>query len=108
MSSSSRGAAGITVGVLAVATLPAAVASSWLVHRVTLLHALEAGVPIAFVLGLIAVSLIRRARYRVERSVARSGARAVRFGRFLAWTGVYLAVTGAIALGFYGLLVVRG
>jgi len=109
--SNSRGAygyIGIAVGVLAVAALPVAVASSWLVHRLTLLRALEAGVPAAFVLGVVAVSLIRRARYRVERSVFRSGAGVVRFGRLLAWTGVYLAVTGAIALGFYGLLVVRG
>jgi hypothetical protein len=110
MSSSNRVRAslGIAVGTLAVAALPAAVAASWLVARVTLLRALEVGVPVAFVLGLVAVSLVRRARYRVDRSIARPGERVVRFGRLLAWTGIYLALTGAIALGFYGLLVVRG
>jgi len=99
---------GIVVGTLAVAALPAGVAASWLVHRVTLVHALEVAVPVAFVLGLLAVSLVRRARYRIDRSVSRPGERIVRVGRFLAWTGVYLALTGGIALGFYGLLVVRG
>src|SRR5581483_2034714 len=103
MSSSNRVRAslGIAVGTLAVAALPAAVAASWLVARVTLLRALEVGV-------LVAVALVRRARYRVDRSIARPGERVVRFGRLLAWTGIYLALTGAIALGFYGLLVVRG
>jgi len=110
MSSSSRARAGLglAAGTLAVAALPAAVAASWLVPGVTLLHALEVGVPAAFALGLVAVAFVRRARYRLDRSVARRGERTVRFGRFLAWTGIYLALTGAIALGFYGLLVVRG
>jgi len=110
MSSSSRltAGAGIAIGTLAVAALPAAVAAAWLVPRVTLLRALEVGVPAAFVLGLIAVSVVRRARYRLSRSVARRGERVVRLGRFLAWAGLYSAVTGGIALGFYGLLVVRG
>jgi hypothetical protein len=29
-------------------------------------------------------------------------------GGVLAWSGVYAAVIGAVALGFYGLLVIRG
>jgi hypothetical protein len=109
MSSSSAAArAGAALGVLAVAAIPAAVAASHLGHGMTLIRALEIGVAVAFVLGLIAVAVVRRARFRLDRSVARRGERVVRFARFLAWTGLYAATTGAIALGFYGLLVVRG
>jgi hypothetical protein len=36
--------------------------------------------------------------------VRRAAARSVRIARFLALAGLYLAVTGALALGFYGLL----
>jgi hypothetical protein len=39
--------------------------------------------------------------------VRRTGASAVRAARFLAYTGLYLAVTGALALGFYGVLHLR-
>jgi hypothetical protein len=108
MSSSSAARAGVALGTLACAAVPGAVAASRLGHGVTLLRALEIAVPVAFVLGLVAVAVARRARYHLERSVNRRGERAVRFARFLAWAGVYVAATGAISLGFYGLLVVRG
>jgi hypothetical protein len=104
--SSSRGAARAAVffGALAVLTLPAAIAASKLLKLAELLHAVTIGVPVAFVLSLVAVSASRRARYRLDRSVLRTGARTVRMGRFLAWTGMYLAVIGALSLAFYGAL----
>ena len=109
MSSSSAAArAAVALGILAVAAVPAAVAASHVGHGVTLIRALELGVPVSFLLGLLAVAVARRARYRVDRSVSRRGERVVRLARFLAWTGLYVATTGAVALGFYGLLVVRG
>jgi hypothetical protein len=46
----------------------------------------------------------RRARYRLERSVRRAGDGLVRASRLVAWTGVYVAVTGGLALAFYGVL----
>jgi hypothetical protein len=98
----------VLLGVLAVAAIPIAVGAAWVSPAIALLRSLEIGVPAAFVLGLVAVSVARRARYRVERTVARPGAGVVRAARFLAWTGLYFAATGAIALGFYGLLVARG
>jgi hypothetical protein len=58
--------------------------------------------------GLLALGLARRARQRLERSVRRAGAGIVRTGRWFAWSGLYLAATGALALGFYGLLRLRG
>src|SRR5689334_8098778 len=100
MSSSNSARVGIAFGVLAIAAIPVAVAASRLAHRVPLLRALEIGVPVAVVLGLIAVGVVRRARYRLDRSVTRRGERLVRFARFLAWAGVYFGATGAIALGF--------
>ena len=61
-------------------------------------------VPAGFVLGLIAVSLSRRARARVERSVRRAGEGLVRAARLAAWSGVYVDRTGGLALAFYGVL----
>ena len=84
--------------------LPAAIAASKLLKLAQLLHAVEIGVPAAFLLSLVAVSASRRARYRLDRSVFRGGARTVRLGRFLAWTGMYLTLVGALALAFYGAL----
>jgi uncharacterized membrane protein (DUF441 family) len=109
MSGSSAAArAGAVMGALTVAALPAGVAVAWLSRGVSLLEAMEVAVPAAFVLGLVTVAVVRRARFRLDRSVNRPAARVVRFARLLAWGGLYLAATGAIALGFYGLLVLRG
>jgi hypothetical protein len=80
----------LVLGILALAAIPVA--------------AEIVAVPIAFVLGLIAVSLSRRARLRVERSVRRAGEGLVRAARLVAWSGVYIAVTGGLALAFYGVL----
>src|SRR5262249_13958506 len=104
---SNGGRVAIVVGALAIATIPAAVAASWKLPRVTLLEATELAVPVAFGLGVLAVTIARRARFRVDRSVTHRGARLVRAARLLAWTGIYLAVAGGVALGFYGLLVAR-
>jgi hypothetical protein len=108
MSGSSAARGGILLGVLALAAIPAGVAASWRLEDVGLLRSIEVAVPAAFVLGLVAVAMARRARYAVERSIARRGARLVRVARTLAWGSLFLATSGAIALGFYGALVLRG
>jgi len=92
------------IGALAVLAIPAAIAAAVFTSRVKLLHAVIVAVPTAFVLALIAVALYRRARAKLDRSVRRRGQGAVRTARFLALTGLYFAVTGALALGFYALL----
>ncbi len=97
----------MAVGALGLLALPIGVAASRL-KSVGLLEAMEIAVPAAFVLGVVAVSLARRARFSLERSIRRPGERAVRISRFLAWAGIYIACSGGIALGFYGLLVLRG
>jgi hypothetical protein len=112
MSSSSGGRWGgrfaVLFGILAVAAIPAGIVVSWRRTGVTLLDGIEGGVAAAFVLGLLAIFAARRGRIRVEKSLSRRGARLVRAGRVLAWTGLYLAAAGGIALGFYGLLVMHG
>ena len=100
--------AAILAGVLGVAAIPAGVVASWSLGAIGILRAVEITVPLALTLGLVAVSLARRSRYRVARSVKREGERLVRLAALLAWSSVYVGLIGAIALGFYGLLVVRG
>jgi hypothetical protein len=94
----------LVFGVLALAAIPAACAVAAYRDDIEVVEALVVAVPTAFVLGLIAVSLSRRARARLERSVRRAGAGLVRTARVVAWSGVYVAVTGGLALAFYGVL----
>jgi hypothetical protein len=100
--------AALLAGALGLAAIPAGVLASWQLGAVGLLRAVEVAVPVGLALGLVAVSLARRSRYRVARSVKREGERVVRVAGLLAWSSVYVGMIGAIALGFYGLLVVRG
>jgi len=102
--SKTRGTLAIVLGLLAIAAIPVGAAVSVVREEVTLLEAEIVAVPVAFVLGLLALSASRRARYRVERSVRRAGEGTARAARFLAWTGLYCAVTGGLALAFYGFL----
>jgi hypothetical protein len=104
MSSSREARLAVVLGGLAVLAIPLAGVLSALTARVQLLPAVYVAVPVAFVLGLIAVATYRRARATLDRSVRRAGAGPIRLARFLALAGLYLAVTGALALGFYGLL----
>jgi hypothetical protein len=94
----------IVFGTLAVLAIPVAVAAAVFVPSVDVLPALVVAVPSAFVLAVIGISAARRARFRVERSVYRSGERSVRFGRFLVWSGLYFSLVGALALAFYSVL----
>jgi hypothetical protein len=104
MSNSSGGRAAIVLGTLAVAAIPIGALVSNVRAEVDLLQAELVAVPVALVLGLLALSAARRARYRLQRSVRRTGERTVKAGRLMAWTGLYVAVTGGLALGVYGLL----
>jgi hypothetical protein len=94
----------LVLGLLALAAIPAAGVVSAYRPDVEILEALIVAVPVGLVLGLLAVSMSRRARYRLERSVRRAGDGLVRASRLVAWTGVYVAVTGGLALAFYGVL----
>ena len=103
---SSRGPARLAVlaGTLAVLAIPAAVAVAQVRTDIVLLRSLYAGVPIAFVLGLIALVASRRARSALARSIAPGSRGPVRLGRIMAWAGVYAGVTGGLALAVYAVL----
>ena len=94
-------AASLLVGLVAAASLPAAVALAELDDRYDLLQACWA-VPAALGLGLAALLLARRARVRVERTLGRvGGVGRARVGRALGVLGIMLGVSGAIAVGVY-------
>jgi len=93
----------VVVGLLAVATVPAAVAAAHY-RDIELLRAGWAAIP-AFLLGVAALMLARAARRRTERTIGRVGGRRVtRVGRFLGALGVYLALAAALSVGVYELL----
>ncbi len=84
--------------------MPAGIALGWRVISVDLARATSGAVAACFVLGLVGVSASRRARYRIERSLARQGERIFRIGRLLLFSGLYVGLIAAIALGFYGVV----
>ena len=93
------------MGVLALGALPGGVAASRYSERVDLVPGSAGGVVAGFLLGILAVLLARRARWRIQRTLGRSrGTYAARVGRALGLLGLFVALTGALALGFFGLL----
>jgi hypothetical protein len=99
-----RARASVVLGLLAIAIIPAAVAATRYFEEMTLLHA-GAAVPAAAVLGTASILLARRARQRIVRTLGRvGGARVAAAGRASGIFGLCLAITGAVALGIYGLL----
>ncbi|HZO96581.1 MAG TPA: hypothetical protein VFB42_04335 [Gaiellaceae bacterium] len=89
---------------MALLAIPAAGAAAALSSRATLLQSVYVAVPASFVAGVCSLAASRRARARLERSVFRAGERLVRTARVTGFAGLYAAVTGGLALGFYGLL----
>jgi hypothetical protein len=91
----------LLVGLLAVAAIPVGILITNYRNDLRLIHAGYA-VPVAAVLGIVAIRLARRARRRLERTVGRAGgAVPARLGRILGWLGLYFALIGAIARAFY-------
>ena len=84
--------------------LPVAIAVAQ-VSRVELLEA-SAAIPVAAVLGVLALWLARRAGRRLHRTFGRSGGTgAARVGRLLGVLGLCLAAAATISVAFYELLV---
>lgn len=89
---------------MAAASLPGAVAAAEWRGFIRLIEAAGA-IPVAAVLGVIAVMLARRARRRIERTLGRvGGLRTARVGRALGVLAICLALSGSIAVGFSLLL----
>lgn len=92
------------VGLLAVAVLPAAIAATRWSERYELLHA-AAAIPVAALLGVLAILLARRARSRLAPTLGHaSGTRTARVGRVLGLLGFLLALTAAGSVGVYAVL----
>ena len=92
------------LGLVAVATVPAAIlfAERW--ERITLLESSVAIAP-AFVLGLTAVVLGRRAKGSIDRTLGRvKGYKLAVLGRSLGYLALYIAVTASISVATYYVL----
>jgi membrane protease YdiL (CAAX protease family) len=105
MTSKTAARAALVLGALAVLTVPGAVAAAQELSGVDLLKALYVGAPLAVVLGLLAFFASRRSRLVASRSVKPGSAGPLRSGRIVAWAGLYVGITSALALGVYGVLV---
>jgi drug/metabolite transporter (DMT)-like permease len=96
----------VLVGLLAVATMPAAIVATRYFEEYELLDAGFA-IPVGMALGVGAVALARRARRRIERTLGRAGGRrTAAVGRLLGLLGFCLAATAAISVGTYALLTI--
>lgn len=92
------------VGLLAVLVLPVLLVVAR-TDLLTLLQAAGGAATVGALLSIVAVALARRGRQRIQRTLGRSGGeRAARVGRALGVLGLCVAVTAALALGFFGLL----
>jgi hypothetical protein len=100
-----RAAWSVIVGLLAAATMPVAVAATRYSGSYELLHAGFA-IPVAAVLGILAVVLARRARALDRATLGKAGgAKAARIGRLLGILGLCIAASATIAVAVYELLV---
>jgi hypothetical protein len=105
MRSSSRTAGlAVVLGAVAILVLPVAVVAAQASAQLDLLHTLYVAVPVDVAIALVAVILSRRARLDRARQVTPRGVKLGRLARVLAYIGLYAAVTGALALGVYGIL----
>jgi hypothetical protein len=94
----------VLVGVLAIASLPAAVGYAQWSDQYEVLDAAVA-IPVAFVLGVLAVWLARRARSRLAPTLGHPrGSRTARLGRLLGIVAILLALTCAGSVAVYAAL----
>jgi hypothetical protein len=94
----------VLVGLVALATLPAAIVAAEVFDVVTLLQSSVAIAP-AFLLAFLAIYLGRRARRTIERTLGRvRGYKLALVGRILGYMALYIAVTASISLATYYVL----
>jgi hypothetical protein len=94
----------VLVGLLAAATMPLAIVATRWSRDYELMDAGFA-IPLAALLGLLAVALARRARSRLAPTLGHPrGTRTARLGRFLGLLGFLLALTAAGSLAVYWIL----
>ena len=89
------------MGLLAVATMPAAIVATRFSRQYELLQA-GLAIPLALLLSILALALARRARSRLAPTLGHpKGTRTARVGRLLAILGLLLALTAAGSLAVY-------
>jgi len=93
----------VVFGLLSLAAIPAALYSTRL-KNIDLPQAVAGEAIAGTLLGLIAVLLARSARFKVERTLSRSGESTARLGKWLGLLGLCLGLTAALSLAFFGLL----
>ena len=94
----------VVLGALATLTMPVAIVGTRYSGSYELLHAGFA-IPVAAVLGILAVVLARRAKALDRVMLGRAGGgRAARLGRLLGILGICMAASATIALAVYGVL----
>ncbi len=99
-----RARASLLLGLVGAASLPVTIAIAELTNAFELVRAAFA-IPVAFVLGIVALVLARGARTRIERTLGRVGGEgAARAGRLLGLLAILLGIAGGIALAFYYVL----
>ena len=90
---------------MGVVAVPAGVVLSGQLAGMTLVDAAWS-IPVAAAGGVAALLFARGARGRIQRTLERAGGRGrARLGRILGIAGICIALSGAIAVGFYELLV---
>ena len=111
MGSTGKGAAwaSVVAGVASVATIPVAVYVSRFIQSFRLQEAGYA-IPLAVLLGALAILLARRSRLQAALRLGRApvGQGAARAGRLLGIAGLCIAASGLVALAVYGLLQYAG
>jgi hypothetical protein len=104
-SSNHRASLAVLFGAASALALPVAVVMANQVSGVKLLDAVWA-IPVAAGCGIGALLFARGAVGRIQRTLERAGgAGRARLGRILGIAGICMALSGAIAVGFYELLV---
>jgi len=103
-----RAVAGLLVGLAATSTMPVAIVATRYSESYELLHAGFA-IPLAVLLGAVAIGLARSALRLDDMRLGRAGGRRLaRLGRALGVLGISLAATCAVALAVYGILTYLG
>ena len=98
----------LLVGLASVATLPLAIYLTRFSDAYELLHAGFA-IPLAFVLGVLALRLASRSRRRTRLTLSAQGRDGTATAaRVLGILGICLALAGVVALAVYGLLEYAG
>ncbi len=99
-----RARASVIVGAVAVIAIPGAIALAAYSSTVDLTYA-AAAIPVAVVLGIVAIVLARSARRQSQVTLGRVGGTGLaRAGSILGILGLYLAVMALLSIGFFGLL----